>query len=441
MPASLPKPVSGGGKPPPTGRIGPTTTTQTTTTPSGGPLKPGPPTNPAWAAGGGQGNSTQTSLTSAEEALQRIFNLPKFTWPPPWYSGFWPPASAASTVRNWWFNILGDLSGFPYNADTFGIAFVALLLQSADQDLPLVPLPIQFMIQVLDSGGKVVGALSGQATEPNVVFNVPGAYSQDQEYTVSLAYVLPDGGQYTASIGPIPGTELDSLSTTPSVILQITDYPAIGYATITLVYPDGSPGAGLQVVMSIYIPASDGTPAQGVDVGASVETDANGVAALVDPFESFDVGQTYQVIINVLDASGGTLTAPTFNVSGATLQGGTFAETISVPAPGDTEAHGTARLNTLQRISYDYTCTNQEGDVIASSSGDLGASDSVELPTPSAFEPTDKLTFKVVATNLSPGGTQGTKTAAQTVSGADFTANGVSLQIDFGSGGGSHGGH
>jgi hypothetical protein len=425
------RPVIGGpgGTTPPIPKPGPSPAPGGTSSSSSGGTSGGG----AGGAGGGGGAPTPTSAPTP--APQVAIAVPKLA-PPSWWHGAWPPNAAAATIRDGWFALLGDLSQFPYNADLFYAAYVYLELVSLDVNNPQVPLPVQVTITVLDPAGNTAGSFSGSVTELGQELSAGGSFSLDLSYTVQVEYTLPGAtAQHTATFGPFPGSALVSSGVPQALSLTVNDFPATANGGLTIQYPDGTPAAG--VFVSVGISALGTTPSAGL-FGEDGYANSAGV---FDFSFGYDLGSgtEYSIYWDIYSAAGGQLLAiGGQNASGADLAAGNVSATITLPPKGQGISHGEIVFECLQNCTYEYSCKNQDGTTLASSSGSATAEKMIHLPPPTGYAPTDELTFTVSAKNSGQGGTKGPKTSSDTVTGAYFSANGVNLYVDFGGGGPPH---
>jgi len=148
-------------------------------------------------SGGGSGGSGGSSGSSGGASSSSSFQLPSLIPPKPaWYHGLWPPNSAAATVRDGWFALLGDLSGYPYNATI--VQGVTVQVQFGP------PTQLQMGVRITGPDGvQLVNELASQVTATALGLATeyqPVSINVTVEYSVIVFGFLPPS-KY-ATLGP-----------------------------------------------------------------------------------------------------------------------------------------------------------------------------------------------------------------------------------------------
>lgn len=275
---NLPQP---GGKGVPTIAPGPRNQAQGTTQATGAGMPPG-------GGGGGGGGSGPGGL------IGPLF--PTFA-KPSWL--IWPMKSAndlASNVRNGFFAMLGDLSQYPYSTGKLFTAYLRPLLQSGNQDIPSVPLPIQFVITIYDSAGNVVGTVSTTENQADQLFLVQGVFVATSYYTVGAVLTLSDGSVAQWTSPPVLGSALTNMGSPYSPQITITLSLATTSGKVTLLNADGTPYVGAYLIISIDQPGSDTTTPTPI-VNMQEQTDANGDASFAGSLSALSGNGEYVLTV------------------------------------------------------------------------------------------------------------------------------------------------
>ena len=211
------------------------------------------------------------------------------------------------------------------------------MLVSADQDVPVVPLPIALTVNVLDASGAVVGTFDGSATTFQVSVLAPGTFTLGQTYSIEVHYELPGSAiPFVATFGPFPGSALAAPGAPQVLVLQVNDFPGNVGGKITITNADGSPGAGYWTNIGIFVPEANGVPAAETDQGLGGVTDASGVVPFSGPVTQLNSSATYQVdllVYTAAPADGGTeIGSFTTTTSGAELSAGSFSWSVNMAA-------------------------------------------------------------------------------------------------------------
>jgi hypothetical protein len=295
------------------------------------------------SSGGSGGSSGGSSGSGGGGGQGSPGNAPGFAFPklarPTWYAGLWPPNNAASTIRNGWFALLGDLSQYPYNANLFFAAYATVVFASQNYLMPAVPTPIAVSVNIYDASGNLLGIFTGSADSPTIPIDIVGSFSLLQSYTLAVFYTLPGSTPlYQENFGPFLGSQLAGQQTPPGLQVLLDDYPAQVGGKVTVLNTDGTAATGVFVVVSLN-PANNPTVG---GIGTSPIaglTDSSGVFAF-SAGSSNQGDQEYTVTVEVFAAQGAPLEAiETWTVSWSSLVAGTFAETIMIgtlPSGGDT---------------------------------------------------------------------------------------------------------
>lgn len=273
----------------------------TTTTTTGG--TGGGTTSGGGGVGGTAGGPGTSGIASAWGKLVMDFKTK-----PSWWHGLWPISAAAATVRDLEFAMLSDLDKWPYNANQFFIAYFYVMLQAQNQVAPVVPLPANIIVTVLDALGNTVGTSTVTFNEPSGTVTVPGTFTILQSYTVQLQY-QPNGEDTgsAATLGPYAGTAIDSAANPQTLLVQVANFPSEATGMVTIQNADGSPATGKYVNVGIFIPASSGTPAQEIDQGIGGTLDVNGSLQFSSGLSMFSPSQTYQINVLVYNSRFGSM--------------------------------------------------------------------------------------------------------------------------------------
>ena len=110
---------------------------------------------------------------------------------PSWYHGVYPAGNGAATIRDFWFNFLGSTSGFPYSAAIFNQAFFQVDYTVTGADVDLQAIAPQWILQVLDSDGNLIGQTPFSITPwvagtGTMYLTVDGTFQTAELYTVQV---------------------------------------------------------------------------------------------------------------------------------------------------------------------------------------------------------------------------------------------------------------
>ncbi len=290
----------------------PTASGQSATVSSGG-------TGPGGAGGSGGGGSGTSGGGSSgggggSGGGLTLPTLPPFK-PPSWYAGVYPPNSLAATIRNGWFTLLGDLTGFPYNSGLVSIEVQIAFTVTDDNGNPLAGATVT--VSILNAAtSALMGQQNGTSNAEGQIPIDMGSITAAASTPVIVIWEASWEG-YTA-LDRLDGQTLGSIET---LGIPIKIYTGSGSGTETK--------ASFILQGSVYLPNPDplANSAQSLipladasvtvslcGQSATAETNAGGVYSATLGSFTFDPSQTYTASIT---ASGKTYSV---SIAGTQIQ-------------------------------------------------------------------------------------------------------------------------
>ena len=240
--------------------------------------------------------------------------LPTFK-PPSWYAGVYPPNSLAATIRNGWFTLLGDLTGFPYNSGLVSIEVQIAFTVTDDNGNPLAGATVT--VSILNAAtSALMGQQNGTSNAEGQIPIDMGSITAAASTPVIVIWEASWEG-YTA-LDRLDGQTLGSIET---LGVPIKIYTGSGSGTETK--------ASFILQGSVYLPNPDplANSAQSLipladasvtvslcGQSATAETNAGGVYSATLGSFTFDPSQTYTASIT---ASGKTYSV---SIAGTQIQ-------------------------------------------------------------------------------------------------------------------------
>ena len=298
----------------------------------------GGPAPPVGTGSGGSGGAASSSgmATDWAQVLADLKGYTKyFRLQPPWEKNFGPFPSvynASNWVRAKFQLMMGSLSGWNYNANIASGAYFNVALQSADNDIPMIPqtdFPVQLRIDVVPASSSDSGRASGTvsiASDTLTSVSCAGALNRTMNYLATVTYSLTGSDQtYQQTSGPYTGQEISNQANPMGLIVPVQDFPSYVRAEIILKNPDGTPGVGYLVQMDAEIQEADATPLGNVGSGLSDE------AGTVRFDYGQDLNRSATYLVGVLASKGASYYARIdYTTDGGSLMDGTLSRIIEL---------------------------------------------------------------------------------------------------------------
>lgn len=236
--------------------------------------------------------------------------------PPAWYHGVWPPNSLAATVRDGWFNILGDLTGFPYNA---------VIVQGGTVDLILTgtipPAGSIISVDLTDPNGKlIVSGLQFPYAGEDMVLLLNATMNVTLQYTLTVTLVFPNvaAGGSPPSIAADIDIQGSALYSGYTLTINVPPYATSYLERFRILNTDGTAAVGATVQVQTRDNIDPGV--YGSIAGGSAVTDAEG-SVTFQGTSFFALDDTYTADVLVLQG-GTTVGAQSFTFTGGSLANG-----------------------------------------------------------------------------------------------------------------------
>lgn len=313
---------------------------------------------------------------------------------------------AADWIRSAFFRMMGDLNGWPYGADNRSAAYYDLEFISGDPDVPAPPSPIRYSVLVKPATTADTGSAraTGSTDNSNLAqVSAIGSFSASMNYLTVLTYTLPKSATpHEASFGPQSGADLSNQGNPVPIVVTVEDFPSIILGVLQLNYADGSPAAGVFVLVIVSV---SGDPA---DLSAwETSGYSNGAGQFLLNFGAdISAKKKYTLGVTVQPAQNDTrlLAMTSFAEAGARLTDGSLKETVSLPAKGFGFNAGRFALGVIAKsrlaagATYEYTVKNQDGTEVGAGSGVCDSKGDATLPAPTPVGEKDVLTIHAKAT-------------------------------------------
>jgi len=269
------------------------------------------------ASGGGAGadlSSFETSVRKNWQAFRSRFAW--YTGPPKNFNGL------AALVRNGFFSLLGDLSGFPYNSLIVQGGSVLVTCLGPDGS-PAAGVEIQgFVVGPQGQTGVTVTGTSG--SDGTILLELNATMNITYPYSVTVQALLEDGTPYGLTTIETTGNQVYGGIAATLNLAQV----ASGGSVAVFVYDASGGVAGARVAVTVSGgPAVEG--GQAAIATGEVTTNSKGNALFAIPSTvQYLAGDTYNVLLSITGGGTGQSTTP---VAGSVLAGEVVATVLLTP--------------------------------------------------------------------------------------------------------------